>query len=196
MESTGHIVLVSAHVAQIFVPIRLYLDQELNQRDPLLLPTLLNALDDLAHFLRIVVKHRIPHQAYREHILAVIGFQDRLCAYQRSLTDAPAIVAPNLTRSLEGGRPTVSIPAEQLVLYTNLGFHDKDIARLLGTSRSTITRRRKELGLQKRREKHLVPQDRLEAVSARAFETEQGFSRHDKTWIDLKRHLKTVKSMS
>jgi hypothetical protein len=120
----------------------------------------INSLHDLIHFLKDVVRGRIPYQTYRHYIRSTVALQDRLQAYQRSLS------AADKPQPLQDAAPT-EITIDLLAFYTNLGFPDKYIAVVLGTSRSTITRRRKDLGVQRRAMKHQIAQNELEAVSHR-----------------------------
>jgi hypothetical protein len=165
--------LVSAIVQQTHAPVHIYLGQTTSTRDPLLLPSLINVLDDLVQFLQQTLRGHISHQSYRNHIQSTVGLQDRLTAYQRSLSTSFGTVTPTTIVSGAQGRPAFAISSAQLEFLTTLGYSDTEIAASLGTSRQTITRRRREYGQQRRQLKHLVPQQHLEAVSC------QNWALHD-----------------
>lgn len=161
MNSEDPSAAIQAIVNQNFDAVQLYLARAPEHRNPLLLPPLVNALDDLIHFLRTVVRGHIPHQAYRNHVQATVAFQDRLSAVQRQFAQPHFPTPPRQAQRSS----TESISAETLSLYTNLGLPDRLIALQLGTSRRTITRQRQQLGLTKRILKHSTPEATLQAVS-------------------------------
>jgi DNA-binding NtrC family response regulator len=159
------ILLLEAAVTLRLAPSRLYLSQSPVERDVALLPTLLRLLNEFAHYLQETVRGQVPHNLYRNHLQATIALQDQLVAHQQNLTelrDGPTST-PFVRKA--NGKAEVEVTLEQLLFFSHIGLKDLSIANLLGVSRRTVTRRRKEHGLGKRNLKHSYPPDELSRVS-------------------------------
>jgi AraC-like DNA-binding protein len=167
MAAATSIALLQALAEQHSTPTNLYLSLPAENRDPLLLPHLINVLDDFINLLKHAVRGHVPHNIYRNHIQATVGLLDRLTAYQRSLSAHRTLHTPVSRTIAATGRLRIDLTVDMLLDLQALGYTDAEVADDLGISRRTVTRRRAQLGMNKRLLKHSYTQQSLEQVSLR-----------------------------